>query len=73
MSKRFALVVLIYTSAIALLLSINDLRSSFAAIATNNPPVAVNDSFTIHNQQLFSPRQNEYPIGVGQTGGHNRR
>ena len=67
MSQRRPVVLVICISVIALLLSINELRSTFAAIGTNNPPVAVNDSYTIHNQLLLSLIQNDYDPDNGTT------
>lgn len=66
MSQRHPLAVLIYISLVALLLSVKELRSTFAAISLIDPPVAVDDSYSIHNQTLLKPMTNDYhPDGYG--------
>ncbi len=66
MSQRHSFAVLIYVSLLVLLLPVQELQSTFAAIGFNGPPVAVDDNYTVHNQLLLSPMTNDYnPEGDG--------
>jgi RHS repeat-associated protein len=66
MSQRHSFAVLIYVSLVVLLLPVQELQLTFAAIGFNGPPVAVDDNYTVHNQLLLSPMTNDYnPEGDG--------
>jgi RHS repeat-associated protein len=66
MSQRHPLAVLIYLGFLVLLLSVRELRSTSAAISLNGPPVAVDDSYTVHGHLLMNLVANDYnPEGDG--------
>ena len=68
MSRRHVLAVLICVGLVSLLLSAKELRSSFAASSVNDPPVAVDDSYTVHGHKLMHLMDNDYnPEGDGLT------
>ena len=64
MSRRGLLAVLVLI-AVVFVLSIKELRSTSAAVSLNNPPVAVDDYYTVHGQLFISPMQNDYDPDSG--------
>jgi RHS repeat-associated protein len=64
MSRRDCLTVLILI-AVVFVPSIKELRSTSAAVSVNNPPVAVDDYYTVHGQLFISPMQNDYDPDSG--------
>ncbi len=64
MSRRDGLAFLIVI-AVVFVLTIKELRSTSAAASANNPPVAVDDSYTVHGQLFISPMQNDYDPDPG--------
>lgn len=58
MSRRHTVAAVLV--AIAFLLSAKELRPTVAILSANDPPVAVDDNYTVHGQLLLTPASNDY-------------
>lgn len=65
MSYRHPLAVFMCLGLVVFLLSVREVRTTFAAVFFNASPVAVDDYRTVHNQLLISPMTNDYDPDVG--------
>lgn len=63
LTPRILLIAILSLFTFALIL--NRVYAKLVTLEPNSPPVAVNDSYTIHNQLLISPAQNDYEPDPG--------